>query len=355
MSRSLSTIQICCGAVALALASVMVCSAQTAGRQRSRPIEFSEPRSDEVTTNLHQLTSKKDGLKQLEEDLYAPLQSFAPRSSLEGVTAPPPRAPAPSAIQSKRIKELLERRKNWVFMTPEDLLSAPTVEQILKAPEYGADGQEKKDVRPINGYYDRLSPRRPGKQKASPTAEEDLFSVARKRPSPDVAPGREESDLPSGVKESALALKSFFEMDESGSRSEAAKAGSLSDPFGLGGKPPSQEQVLEHKKLMDRYHVLVDPSWHPPAAPRAGTLLPAFGEGSQPATKAATDPFGVARETAHKGLDAQLDVINPLLGPPGLPDVNAKALGQSRPALPKVDARRVIPTVPDFAAPKRAF
>ena len=132
MSFRLSSLRICCGLVVVAVISLLPCGAQTGGRQRGRSIEFSEPKSDEVTTNLHQLTSKKDGLKQLEEDLYAPLQMFTPKSSLEGVAAPLPRPPAGSVIQSKRAKELLERRKNWVFMTPEDLLAGPTVEEILK-------------------------------------------------------------------------------------------------------------------------------------------------------------------------------------------------------------------------------
>ena len=93
MSFRLSSRQICLAVAALAMSGLLVCSAQAGGKERGRPIEFSEPKSDEVTTNLHQLTSKKDGLKQLEEDLYKPLQSFAPKSSLDGVAAPPPQAP----------------------------------------------------------------------------------------------------------------------------------------------------------------------------------------------------------------------------------------------------------------------
>ena len=121
--------QICLGATILVLSGLLVCNAQPGGKQRGRPIEFSVPRSDEVTTNLHQLMSKPDGLKQLEEDLYKPLQLFAPQSSLDGVVALPTRPPPTPVIQNKRVKEMLERRKNWVFMSPEDLLAAPTVER----------------------------------------------------------------------------------------------------------------------------------------------------------------------------------------------------------------------------------
>src|SRR5512147_1595955 len=121
MSFRLCALRVCRATVTLAVTGLLVSSAYAADRQRGRPIEFSAPKSDEVTTNLHQLTSKKDGLKQLEEDLYKPLRSFTPKSSLEGVVAPPARPPSPPVIQNKRVKELLERRKNWVFMTPKDL------------------------------------------------------------------------------------------------------------------------------------------------------------------------------------------------------------------------------------------
>ena len=52
-----------------------------------------------------------------------------------------------------------------------------------------------------------------------------------------------------------------------------------------------------------------------------------------------------------------MDVINPLLGPAALPDVNAQALGQTRPtpALPTVEPTRVAPLAPKFTAPKRSF
>src|ERR1039457_4562947 len=108
MSFRLLSLQICLGVVLLAAGGLLVCSAEAGEKERGRPIEFSVPKSDEVTTNLHELTSKKDGLKQLEEDLYKPLQMFAPKSSLDGGVAPPVRPPAGSVIQSKRAKELLE-------------------------------------------------------------------------------------------------------------------------------------------------------------------------------------------------------------------------------------------------------
>jgi hypothetical protein len=345
--------------VVLGWASVVVCSAQSEGRQRVRPIEFSPARSDEVTTNLHQLTSRKDGLKQLEEDLYAPLHSsFTPRSSLEGVMVPPARPPAQSAVQSKRAKELLERRKNWMFMTPEDLLAAPTIDQILTMPERGADGLEKKDLPPMEKYYQSLIPKRHAKPNPAEDGQDDLFGGARKSSSPDKTAAGEEPDLPGGLKESAQTLKMLFESPDNPSPfSEAARASSLSDPFGLGVKPASHEQVTEHKKFMEQYHMLVDPTWHPPTVQSLVPGLPTLPDASQPAEKPVALSPGLPSTSSFKALEAQADVVAPVLGPRPLPDVNALAVGQTRPSstLSKVEVPRGVPPAPDFTAPRRAF
>ena len=253
---------------AVAVSSLLLCSAQAGGKQRGRPIEFSEPRSDEVTTNLHQLTSKKDGLKQLEEDLYKPLQSFAPKSSLEGVAAPPARPPAGPVIQSKRAKELLERRKNWVFMSPEDLLAGPTVEEILKSPRYEADGQEKKELPPLERYYQRLAAKRPGGEEPQPI-ERAMTCSARpeSRTRAMNLPRTTTRTCPADSRKAHRRSSNLSESDTSGDPfARSATRSSFSDTFGLGDNTPSKEQVLEHKKFMDEYHSLVDPSWQPPAA-----------------------------------------------------------------------------------------
>ena len=359
MSFRLSSPLICLGAAVLAVSGLLVCTARAGGKERGRSIEFSVPKSDEVTTNLHQLTSKKDGLKQLEEDLYQPLQNFGSESSLDGVAAPPPRAPAAPVIQSKRVKELLERRKNWIFMSPEDMLATPTVEDILKTPRFGSDGQEKKDLPALERYYDRLATKRRGVNKSRQSKDEDVFGTPGKPNSRDNRAQREDANLPSGVRESAEELTKLFESGNSDSPfAKAATHGELSDIFGLGNITLSKEQMQEHKKLMDDYRSIVDPSWHPPVVATPENTLPIFAaDMASPAGKAAVGLPSSLSPTPRTALDAQMDVINPRLGPLGLPDVNSHALGQARPtpALPNVEPTRVAPVAPTFSAPKRSF
>lgn len=357
MSNRLLRVRFWVGAAALVMGVWLACSAQAAGRQQGRAIQFTPSKSDEVLTNLHQLRNKKDSLKRLEEDLNAPLQNFAPRSSLEGVVAPPPRAPAPSAVQSKRAKELLDRRKNWVFMTPEDLIGGPTVEQVLQAPDYDADGQLKKDLPAIESYYERLLPKRPARNIMGQAQTEELFKLLNS-PNSLEAPADDDSALPAGIRESADALKNLFQADGYGSPYfRSLTANDFSDPFSLGSKAVPAVQMLEHKKRMDEYRALVDPSWRPPAGANPGFSPLSPGGAALSTASPANKLPEVSTPESPRGLEAQLNIREPLLGPPGLPDVNAKALGQSRPTpvVPKARQTKVATTQPAYFAPKRAF
>ena len=307
-------------------------------------------------TNLHQLTIKKDGLKEMEEGLYRPLPSSTSQSSLDGVAAPLPSGPAPTVIQSQRVKELLERRKNWIFMRPEDLLAEPTLGEILRAPEYGKDGREKQSVSALERYFERFATKRPATDRPDQLKDADLLGPVKKSSAGGETAAQDDSDLPSGLKESAQALKSLFGLEADGDLSaRGGTRGSFSDPFGLGDNTLSKEQVLEHNKLMDQYNSVLDPNWHRPAA--ANPFNQPFGlpPAGQPLKNPAASLASSPSPAPHTGLDAQMDVLNPMLGPAGLPDVNARALGQTRPALalPSVEAPKVV--APTFAAPRRSF
>jgi hypothetical protein len=341
------------------MSGLLVWSAHAGGKGRGRSIEFSVPKSDEVSTNLHQMTTKKDGLKQLEEDLYQPLQSLGPRSSLEGVAAPLPRVPAGPMIQSKRVKELLERKKNWVFMSPEDMLSTPTIESILKAPKIGPDGQEKRELPALERYYQRLSIKRGGMTDPMQSRSGDAFGTpGRSKPGKERTPS-EDWDLPTGVRENAQQLGKLFEPGGSDSPfAENPAHGSLSDTFGLANNTPSKLQVQEHRRSMDEYRTVVDSSWRPAAVASPGNPLPLFGRDvASPTRKSAAGLPNPVNSAPRTALDIQRDIADPRLGPRALPDVNALALGQTRPTAvsPNIEPRRAVPVAPTFAAPKRSF
>jgi hypothetical protein len=358
MTFSRSSRQISLGAAALAVGGLLVCNAQPQGKQRGRPIEFSLPRGEAVSTNLQQLMSKPDDLKQWQEELYKPPQSFEPQSSLDGVVALPVRPPATPAIQNKRVKELLERRKNWVFISPEDLLAAPTVDEILKTPELGPDGQEQKELPALQRFYQRLATKRSPTDNLLQPKTDGLFGSPGQLKPPDDLAVHDDPGLPSGLRETAQALQKLFEPGSSDSPFvQGAPHGNLYDTFGLGNNTLSKDQVEAHKKFMDDYRTVLDPTWHPPAVAGPGDPLATLADTTSPSGKPSARLPGLPSTAPPQGLDAQADILNPTLGPPALPDVNAQALGQTKPALalPQVAPTRVMPAAPSFDAPRRSF
>jgi hypothetical protein len=339
-------------AVGCALA---VCGAQAADRKGGRAIVFSSPSSDEVTTNLNQFSSKTDPLKELDEEIQRSFQSLSPKSSLEGVSIPPPQRPAPSLSESKRARDLLERRRNWVFMRPGDLLAEPTIEDILKVPDSRTKDRDESDLGPMGQFYNRLATKRSMPNRSGQSGGDDLFGPPRKSNATDDVAAQNDSNLPPELKESALALKNKFDLDKLDDPSARGVAhSSFSDPFGLGISTPSKEQAEQHKKFMDGYRSLVDPTWHPTAAPNPFSQPIGFADATQPAKSPASGFATAASPATHRGLDAQADILNPVLGPAGLPDLNARALGQPRSALsaPTFETPRIV--APTFAPPKRS-
>ena len=355
MSCRLLSLSGCRALAILAMVGVWVCPAQGGGKERGRAIEFSAPKSDEVTTNLQQLTSKKDSLKQLEEDLYKSVQTFAPKSSLDSVAAPPARTPTGPAIPSKRVKELLERRKNWAFVNLKDLMNGPTVEELLKVPEYGADGQEKKRVSLMEQYYEQLGARRARGMGSGQHKDEGGFGAPDKSNPRDASASRDDPNLPIGLRESEQTLKTFLESDlgVSGLPPSSARK-PFSDIFGLGDTTSSQEKTLEHKKHVDEFQRILDSSRQPVSSADSPG-------GSSDATRWSANPGsgldGSWGSSRHDRFGTSLGAINPILTPSGPPDVNAQALGQSSltPAVPKTDLPKAAPSAPTFTAPRRSF
>ena len=206
------------------------------------------------------------------------------------------------------------------------------------------------------GYYQRLATKRPGGKNINQSTSDDLFAPPKTSNPRDQAASRDDSDLPSGLRESALALKQLAESDGGADRfGQSAKRNSFSDTFGLDGNAPSKEQVLAHQKYMDEYRSVVDPGWQRPAAASPVNPLPSLADAARPTGRPAAGLGALPSPATHRGLEAQLDITHPVLGPAGLPDLNAQALGQPRRVLdlPKIESPKMV--APTFAAPKRAF
>jgi len=261
----------------LALGSVLVCSLPTApvcAGQRGQPIQFSNPGEGVTFTNANQLRKKQlqDELleQQLPKGLVGSLNLFRSKGSLSGMVAPPTRPAAVPSAQNMRIKELLERRKNWVFTTPDDLREGQTQEDLFKLRQYDRDGQARKGLSPIERYYEsldhgmaggtnRLAERFVG---GVDTRKEDDFS------SPDNA-----APLGNPLLQTEDKLRDLFDTDPRSASSRRANGGSIfSDFFGPSGTMHSQQASAQKARLVEFIQLLES---RPPLT--ATMILPTSG------------------------------------------------------------------------------
>jgi hypothetical protein len=334
--------------ISAVVVAVLAGGAQGAEPHRGRSIEFSEPRSAETLTNLNLLTTKKDGLKQLEEDLYRPLETFAPKTSLEGFFDPPEQRRRPvSAAQSKRAKELLERQKNWVFLDPDNQATGLTAEQIFNLPEYDADGQEKKKLSVFEQYLENQERKRTGKTKSGKTRAENLAGSNKDEASRDDAGN---TDDVKGYGEREQSLKKSFG-NEFGNNPAALGRGTFTDIFGLGEKTPSAEDAAKHKAYMSEFQSLLNSGWQAPAESFGGLADPAR---TTAGTVGALDSLpGLSRRESSSSFSGATPTFNSTPARTTLQDFNVKS--SSLPNVTPAPATKVTPPTPTFTAPRRAF
>jgi hypothetical protein len=342
------------GAMAvLSCSGLIISSARGQGALPRQPIEFSQPKGSETLTNFSRSTAPSEGMKQLESDLSKTANSFSPQSSLDGVLPSPRWVPSGSAVQSRRVKELLEQRKNWIFMNPEEMLSAPKAKDIFNLPEYGADGTEKTKTTALERYFSNLDrPKRTAR--SSGWFREDDAAVDRVKPKPrEEDASRDDNDLPTGLRESEQNLKKLFE----GESTPSARS-SLADIFGVGDtKSSAMDQHPLRKSFMDDFKKIYGTS----PGSSAG-VLNNLGTSADPSTA----PAGL-----NRGLDAfttsmprpeaadTMSAANARLLAPRLPDLNAQALTQWNPLqVPKLEqpAPRLTPLSSGIVEfPRRKF
>jgi hypothetical protein len=126
---------------AVVFVAVFSAQVQYAPLQAGQPIWFSSPKNDTVSSNVPTLSPK-------------PLESLDFRNSSQiplpfDLNGPPAVAPPPpvtltiSPAEQAQLQDLSDRRKNWILLTPAEILGVTTPEKILGIQERDAAGQPK--------------------------------------------------------------------------------------------------------------------------------------------------------------------------------------------------------------------
>jgi hypothetical protein len=118
----------------------------------SRKIEFSDPHSPVLETNISSLNPSKlesDLLRRkLQEETFRPNSMM--NNSLNGVM---PRPVAPIQRTPAKSQKDADRDKNWMFLNAEEVLRMSSPEEIMGVSDYTAGAQNSKGLDAMQRYY----------------------------------------------------------------------------------------------------------------------------------------------------------------------------------------------------------
>jgi hypothetical protein len=295
------------------------------------------------------------GLKKIESDLFKPFQGLTTDSSLDAVLSQPQQAPAP-AVPSKRARELEERRKNWIFLDPDEMLRSPRGEELGLTESQKAE-RESTRLSPMEDFLTRSSNKQAKTAKKSdksdPFGLRDPFSSKTED-----AEGTEKS--PASMTDAERRMDSIFGRDSKSATPNSAGEKSkrtFADIFGVGSSEPSRKEIEDQKARLDAFRNMIGAS----TKTQSPESLSPVGGLSDFAPKPAVTPSlpsALPSIPRTSGSDGQFGSV------PGLPhigvleDQNAKALmvpGVTPPPPKTESPKSYFSTTPSFTAPKRVF
>jgi hypothetical protein len=322
--------------------------------QPKRVLGLSETNSAEILTNLNSLTTRQEGVNQLEDQFG----TLTERRSLEDRLTMPyvPRASAP--VSSKALKGLLDRQKNW-GLSSEELGGTKTA---TEADTFSAFDDHKQGKSSLQEFYETLNSgnRRQGASR-SPDPK-NSFEAGKSSDSKLDGGFDETANLPPGLRDKADKLKDTVKDDATSMLNPAKRQTSFENFFGLDRSNPVAQGVEGRKSSMETFvdqfkQVLNGPSGGPAAldpalnsllpetAARRASVIPSIGtfhSAQSLATTEATTPGTVSL------------VPNATI----VPDLNAATLNRWNPLFSpsKLEVPKITPPAPpnvDF--PRRHF
>ncbi len=138
--------------LAAVLVAVFSVQAQSAPPHPRQSILFSSPENGTVFSNTPSLSTEPPEALDFGNPLQAP-----PPFSFNGppVDTPwPVVAPVISRAEALRMQDLLDRRKNWMLLTPAEILGTTTPEKIMGIQEHDASGRPK-NLTALERYTER--------------------------------------------------------------------------------------------------------------------------------------------------------------------------------------------------------
>jgi hypothetical protein len=331
------------------------------GQGDSRPrraIELTETNNAEVLNRLNHLTEKKDGLKELPSEWNKAFGSLSleNRATDGGGVAPQYTPPRPPPISNKRMKDLLERKRNWT-LTPDDLLPENSGEEWLDTSDTGRKHHNSNSLKQFSEGLDRRD--KANSKQGDTKEDEDSDFLKSANPSANNLP-QDDPNLPVEIKSTAKKLNSWLASDTTQAAFNPGETKStFEDFFGFGKSAvPNLEQEKAQRDYIDRYRTeVLGGSAFLPSAAMPNPLVNPLGAAASPIPPAYSG--GLESASGLKSIISSPTVtsLGTVSSPVAVPDLNARALNQwnsmynPRPELPKAAPL----AVPTLDIPRRRF
>ena len=136
--------------------AMMANGQQRAAGSRPAGIQFIEPESDSFSTNNFEEADKAPSLRGLSSSIRKPFSLPNASDSFSGTVKPQALRAPPSPAELKRMNELRDRKKNWAFLTPEEIYGVKTPEEIMNVPEFGPNGERLEPKTALERFIARM-------------------------------------------------------------------------------------------------------------------------------------------------------------------------------------------------------
>ncbi len=252
-------------------AMILSAGAQQAGQ----PIIFSAPQSGDAPGAASPPVPDNSPPDTLPGTLQAPMTVFNFNQSGGSLPSPPTPSLSP---QQQRMQQLLNDRKNWTLMTPEEIFGMTAAEKMLEPPERDALGREKNPTQ-LERYLERESQLRNGPTNGWQNDRENSpWSLARERDN--VNPLDSGRDGTTAARNFSQLFSGQPDRDDSANRNGNSGWAAFSQPLPQAATKPDLEQLA----AMERFRQMLNPGSDETAQPSPEKQF-------FPSPKPAVDPF----------------------------------------------------------------
>jgi hypothetical protein len=305
---------------AVVFGAVFSAQVQFAPLQAGQRIWFSSPKNDTVSSNMPTLSPKP-----LESPDFKSGSENSLPFDLSGPpdTAPPLSGPLTiSPAEQAQAQDLSDRRKNWILMTPAEILGATTPEKILGIKEYDAAGRPK-NLTALERYTERQNQMLSANSNAFQNGDSSsTWNFSRDRRDPSGVFGSIDGGLENPLLNSKSDDRIFARQSQNGDRSKL-----FDSPAPLPAPDTAQQMSMDRFRQLLGSSLSPAPAIAPSATPASNDKmfsLPDLSPDVNPG-QSSLNPMGASFTSLNSG-------IGKPAGLPTLPSAWGLSYTSSRPA-----------------------